>query len=163
MQDDVVVDRVIAGRNKEPILFDEPGGPPGRNNLQPGAVLADVDGRSGGQRERVPERLGHDDSSGRVTTGPADHGRPCAVSASAGGERRDSGRSEQRVGTPAASENADPDHSGEGGIRTHGPLQDTRFPVVPIRPLSHPSGRQAIVDGTSGVPCGGWDLRNINP
>src|SRR5579863_8122998 len=28
---------------------------------------------------------------------------------------------------------------GGGGIRTHGRLPDTRFPVVPIRLLSHPS------------------------
>ena len=28
---------------------------------------------------------------------------------------------------------------GEGGIRTHGMLPFTRFPSVPIRPLSHPS------------------------
>ena len=30
--------------------------------------------------------------------------------------------------------------SGEGGIRTHGEFPHTRFPSVPIRPLSHPSG-----------------------
>ena len=29
---------------------------------------------------------------------------------------------------------------GGGGIRTHGDLRHTRFPSVPIRPLSHPSG-----------------------
>ncbi len=28
-------------------------------------------------------------------------------------------------------------HGGEGGIRTHGRLPFTRFPSVPIRPLSH--------------------------
>ena len=34
-------------------------------------------------------------------------------------------------------------HSGGGGIRTHGGLPLTRFPSVPIRPLSHPSrGRE---------------------
>ena len=31
------------------------------------------------------------------------------------------------------------DHGGGGGIRTHGGLHLTRFPSVPIRPLSHPS------------------------
>src|SRR5690242_3487477 len=32
------------------------------------------------------------------------------------------------------------DHTGGGsGIRTHGELPHTRFPSVPIRPLSHPS------------------------
>ena|GEM_PF-1532891 len=30
-------------------------------------------------------------------------------------------------------------HGGGGGIRTHGDLRLTRFPSVPIRPLSHPS------------------------
>ena len=30
-------------------------------------------------------------------------------------------------------------HGGGGGIRTHGGLHLTRFPSVPIRPLSHPS------------------------
>ena len=30
---------------------------------------------------------------------------------------------------------------GGSGIRTHGGLPHTRFPSVPIRPLSHPSGR----------------------
>ena len=30
-------------------------------------------------------------------------------------------------------------HGGRGGIRTHGGLHLTRFPSVPIRPLSHPS------------------------
>ena len=29
---------------------------------------------------------------------------------------------------------------GGSGIRTHGELPHTRFPSVPIRPLSHPSG-----------------------
>ena len=31
-------------------------------------------------------------------------------------------------------------HGGGSGIRTHGGLPHTRFPSVPIRPLSHPSG-----------------------
>lgn len=30
-------------------------------------------------------------------------------------------------------------HRGRGGIRTHGSFHFTRFPSVPIRPLSHPS------------------------
>ena len=30
-------------------------------------------------------------------------------------------------------------HGGRGGIRTHGSFHFTRFPSVPIRPLSHPS------------------------
>ena len=30
---------------------------------------------------------------------------------------------------------------GGSGIRTHGELPHTRFPSVPIRPLSHPSER----------------------
>ena len=30
-------------------------------------------------------------------------------------------------------------HGGGSGIRTHGRLPFTRFPSVPIRPLSHPS------------------------
>ncbi len=53
---------------------------------------------------------------------------------------------------------------GEGGIRTHGPLQDTRFPVVPIRPLSHPSrATQANLWGAPVAPCGGRVLRNGSP
>ena len=35
-------------------------------------------------------------------------------------------------------------HGGGGGIRTHGGLHLTRFPSVPIRPLSHPSKSVAI-------------------
>ena len=34
---------------------------------------------------------------------------------------------------------------GEGGIRTHGEFPHTRFPSVPIRPLSHPSGYCILV------------------
>ena len=34
---------------------------------------------------------------------------------------------------------------GGGGIRTHGRLPFTRFPSVPIRPLSHPSPGEARV------------------
>ena len=36
------------------------------------------------------------------------------------------------------------DHGGGGGIRTHGGLHLTRFPSVPIRPLSHPSKDDAV-------------------
>src|SRR5258708_5047280 len=39
--------------------------------------------------------------------------------------------------------------SGGGGIRTHGGLPHTRFPSVPIRPLSHPSRERLRVSGGS--------------
>ena len=34
---------------------------------------------------------------------------------------------------------------GGSGIRTHGGLPLTRFPSVPIRPLSHPSRKEAML------------------
>ena len=49
--------------------------------------------------------------------------------------------------------------SGGSGIRTHGGLPHTRFPSVPIRPLSHPSRGARPVDravprGATGRQCG---------
>ena len=38
-------------------------------------------------------------------------------------------------------------HGGRGGIRTHGGLHLTRFPSVPIRPLSHPSSIRSTLPG----------------
>jgi hypothetical protein len=38
-----------------------------------------------------------------------------------------------------------PRHGGEGGIRTHGGLLLTRFPIAPIRPLSHLSALDASI------------------
>ena len=41
---------------------------------------------------------------------------------------------------------------GGGGIRTHGDLRHTRFPSVPIRPLSHPSWSTEIYRNPAGRP-----------
>ena len=52
-------------------------------------------------------------------------------------------------------------HGGGSGIRTHGGLPHTRFPSVPIRPLSHPSrvgeatGRESGDDRSPSGPTDG--------
>ena len=47
---------------------------------------------------------------------------------------------------------------GGSGIRTHGELPHTRFPSVPIRPLSHPSKGVPV-----GTPSGLWERRATCP
>ncbi len=62
--------------------------------------------------------------------------------------------------------------SGGSGIRTHGGLPHTRFPSVPIRPLSHPSwlpapsrgsSRSGYPDSWPALACGGRVLCNRSP
>ena len=57
---------------------------------------------------------------------------------------------------------------GGGGIWTHGPLQDTRFPIVPIRPLSHssvfiPILAMLVCSLAYAIVCSGRVLRDYTP
>ena len=54
-----------------------------------------------------------------------------------------SDRSGADTGPPGTMTHEAPGPSGGSGIRTHGELPHTRFPSVPIRPLSHPSRSSA--------------------
>lgn len=76
----------------------------------------------------------------------------------------EAGSAERKWRETSPAERAEREWSGEGGIRTLGGLPHTRFPVVPIRPLSHPSGAHRVTSRRGRVVgCGSWVLRNGIP
>lgn len=65
-EDRVVVDRRVTGGDQYPGLIDQPSGPPGSDQLEPGTVAGTVHGRPRREPERVPQGLRNDDPSDRV-------------------------------------------------------------------------------------------------